>query len=104
PLPPQLAVPERCRAPPTSAGDTPADVSASAQTPAALDDAFLDGLGDAQLAQLVDEALHANHDLRIALSRIDRANALLRNARLDMLPTVTAQGEAADVRSSADQA
>ena len=101
---PHMAVPERFGAPATPAGNAPADASASAQTPAAFDDAFLDGLGDAQLAQLVDEALHANHDLRIALSRIDRANALLRNARLDMLPTVTAQGEAADVRSSADQA
>lgn len=52
----------------------------------------------------MDEALHANHDLRIALTRIDRANALLRGTRLDALPTVTAQGEAADVRFSADQA
>src|SRR5690606_3682013 len=39
----------------------------------------------------------------IALSRLDRARALLRETRFDALPTVTAQGEAADVRSSADQ-
>ena len=71
---------------------------------AAFDDAFLQGLGDPLLTQLVDEALHANHDLRIALTRVDRANALLRGARLDALPSVTAQGEAADVRRSADQA
>lgn len=69
-----------------------------------LDAAFLDGFGDAQLAHLVHDALRANHDLRIALSRYDRANALLRGARFDALPTITAQGEAADVRSSASQA
>jgi len=71
---------------------------------AAFDEAFLQGLGDPLLARLVDEALHANHDLRIALTRLDQANALLRGARLDALPTVTAQGEAAHVRTSADQA
>jgi multidrug efflux system outer membrane protein len=103
---PHMAVPERF-----GSGDAPAaDATATPDTAPAgvaaapFDDAFLDGLGDPQLAQLVDDALHANHDLRIALSRVDRANALLRNARLDALPTLTAQGEVADVRGSADQA
>jgi len=96
---PHMAVPERFDAGgPVQGG---ADGAASA---AVFDDAFLQGLGDPQLAQLVDEALHANHDLRIALSRVDRANALLRGARLDALPAATAQGEVADVRSSAAQA
>ncbi|MGY1410728.1 efflux transporter outer membrane subunit [Luteimonas sp. A611] len=97
---PHVVVPERF-----GAGDLAADSPATA--PAALtafDDAFLQGLGDPLLAQLVDEALHANHDLRITLARLDRANALLRRTRFDALPTITAQGEAADVRSSADQA
>src|SRR5690606_31163003 len=74
------------------------------RAPAPFDDAFLQGLGDPLLAQLVDEALHANHDLRITLARLDQANALLRRTRLDALPTITAHGDAADVRSSADQA
>lgn len=94
---PQFSAPERFGAveapPPGAAAATPA-----------FDDAFLQGLGDPQLANLVHDALRANHDLRVALSRYDRADALLRGARFDALPTVTAQGEAADVRSSASQA
>lgn len=97
---PHMAVPERFGA--ADAGAAPETAAGTAA--AGFDDAFLQGLGDAQLAELVGEALHANHDLRIALARLDRANALLRGARFDALPTVTAQGEAADVRSSADQA
>ncbi len=94
---PHMAVPERFGASDVATAQDAAPAQAS------FDDAFLQGLGDPLLAQLVDEALHANHDLRIALSRLDRARALLRETRFDALPTVTAQGEAADVRSSADQ-
>jgi len=107
---PHMAVPERlgagdAAAPPTAGVAADATAAATAASaPAAFDDAFLQGLGDPLLAQLVDEALHANHDLRIALSRLDRADALLRGARLDALPAVTASGEVADVRSSAAQA
>lgn len=80
--------------------------SSSSETVAtpAFDDAFLQGLNDPVLATLVQDTLRANLDLRIALARYDRAGALLRNARLDALPTVTAQAEAANVRSSAGQA
>lgn len=65
---------------------------------------FWRSFGDEQLTQLVDDALSENHDLRIALSRYDRANALLRNARFDYLPTITAQGTTSESRASADQA
>ncbi len=88
---------------PATFSGTPTQVTA-ADAVQPFDDAFLDGFGDPQLAYLVHDALRANHDLRIALSRYDRANALLRGARFDALPTITAQGEAADVRSSASQA
>jgi NodT family efflux transporter outer membrane factor (OMF) lipoprotein len=64
---------------------------------------FWDAFGDPLLSSLVGDALHANHDLRIALARRDRADALLRGARLDRWPTVTAQANASDGRSSADQ-
>jgi outer membrane protein, multidrug efflux system len=81
---------------------TPAGVAAA--TPAPTDDAFWQRFGDAQLTALVEEALAANHDLRIALSRYDRANALLRGAKFDHLPTITAQANASESRLSADQA
>ena len=59
--------------------------------------------GDAQLTRLVDQALEANHDLRIALARYDRARALLRQSRFDQVPTITARGEAVDGRVSGQQ-
>lgn len=83
----------------------------AAATPTAADIAlreadaeFWRGFDDPQLTWVVEESLAANHDLRIALSRYDRANALLRESKFDRFPTVTANGEASDARSSADQA
>jgi NodT family efflux transporter outer membrane factor (OMF) lipoprotein len=65
---------------------------------------FWRNLGDPQLTGLVEQALLANHDLRIALSRYDAANAILRGAKFDRLPTLTANAGATDSRLSADQA
>ncbi|MDQ2703152.1 MAG: efflux transporter outer membrane subunit [Pseudomonadota bacterium] len=70
----------------------------------AFDAEFWRGFGDPQLTSLVEDALAANHDLRIALARYDRANALLRGAKFDYLPTITANAEASESRASADQA
>jgi multidrug efflux system outer membrane protein len=58
---------------------------------------------DPLLAQLVEDALLANNDLRIALSRYDRAQALLRGSKADRLPTVSATAEAGYQQLSADQ-
>lgn len=68
------------------------------QVPAPSDDAFWERFGDPLLTELVEEALAANHDLRIALSRYDRANALLRESKFDYLPTVTAHAEGRETR------
>lgn len=65
---------------------------------------FWRSFNDPMLTRLVDESLSANHDLRIALARYDRANALLRGAKFDRYPTVTASATASDSRASADQA
>ena len=75
------------------------DVSTGAAMPEA-DAEFWRGFDDPLLTRLVDETLVANHDLRIALARYDRANALLRGARFDQLPTITASAEASDARAS----
>ena len=73
--------------------------------PAATDGAaFWRGFGDPQLDALVDDALRANHDLRIALARLDRADALLHGTKFDRLPTITADATATDGRQSVDQA
>jgi outer membrane protein, multidrug efflux system len=62
---------------------------------------FWTQFGDATLDQLVDEALGANHDLRIALGHLVEARAERRAAKLDLLPTVTASGGYTDERLSA---
>ncbi len=70
----------------------------------AVDLEFWRSFGDPVLERLVDQALLSNHDLRIALARYEQANALLRNSRYDYLPTLGANAEASDSRSSTDQA
>lgn len=67
------------------------------------DAAFWQRFADPVLDELVDRALRENHDLRIALARFDEANALLREARFDYVPTVTASAGASNARSSADE-
>jgi multidrug efflux system outer membrane protein len=53
---------------------------------------FWTEFGDETLNHLVDQALEANHDLRIALGRLVEARAIRREARFDLAPTVTAAG------------
>jgi NodT family efflux transporter outer membrane factor (OMF) lipoprotein len=92
--------PQSGLAPPERFAWAPADASVAPNTEAE----FWRGFGDAQLTALVERALHENHDLRIALAHFESANALLRSARLDRFPTVTAQANASDSRLSTDQA
>src|SRR5690606_2252827 len=51
---------------------------------------FWTQFGDETLERLVNDALRANHDLRIALARVVEARALRGETRLDLLPQVTA--------------
>src|SRR5688500_10115857 len=53
---------------------------------------------DETLERLVVDALAANHDLRIALTRVAEARALRGETRLDLAPTVTAGAGYADQR------
>jgi outer membrane protein, multidrug efflux system len=55
---------------------------------------------DDTLDRLVDEALVANHDLRIALGHLVEARAERRQAQYDLAPTVTASGGYTDERLS----
>src|SRR5690606_29091479 len=80
-------------------------MGADSKAPAVVaDDRFWRDFGDPLLAQLVEDALAANHDLRIAFAGRARAHALLRGARRDALPTVTANAEGAASRPSSTQA
>lgn len=47
---------------------------------------------DPTLERLIDDALAANHDLRIAMARFAEARAIRRETRFDLAPTVTASG------------
>ena len=53
---------------------------------------------DPVLDELVSRALTANHDVRIAVARLDQARAIFDDVRLDQYPTVTA-GASVDSRS-----
>lgn len=80
-----------------------AQAQAETFTSAEAEAEFWRRFDDPLLAMLVREAFASNQDLRAALARYERARALYRHARFERLPTVTAGGTAADVRSSADQ-
>jgi multidrug efflux system outer membrane protein len=54
--------------------------------------AFWTQFADATLDRLIDEALAANHDLRIALAHLVEARAERHEAQFDFAPTVTASG------------
>lgn len=70
---------------------------------AELEQDFWKSFNDAQLEALIEEALTANHDVRIALSRLAEARAIRGQARLDFAPTVTASAGRTEARSSVRQ-
>jgi outer membrane protein, multidrug efflux system len=53
---------------------------------------FWETFGDETLNTLVSDAVKANHDLRIALSRFYEARAARGESRFDLAPTITAGG------------
>ncbi len=68
------------------------------------DASFWRGFGDPTLRALIAQALSENRDLQTALARYDASNALLREARFDQIPTVTANAEIGHHLTSKDQA
>jgi outer membrane protein, multidrug efflux system len=74
---------------PTFAG---ADADAKTFSSADVQSQFWKQFGDATLDRLVDDALDANHDLRIALGRLIEARAARHQSLFDFGPTVTASG------------
>lgn len=65
---------------------------------------FWKAFNDEQLNSLIEEALAANHDIRIATARLREARAIRGEAQLDFAPTVTASAGQTESRGSARQA
>lgn len=101
---PDFRTPELPQAGAQFARAEPSAVPQQASPETGSDVAFWRQFQDAQLTQLVEQALRANQDLRGALARLDAAQALLRESRLDQLPTLTLSGQALQQRRSESQA
>ena len=61
---------------------------------------FWKAFNDQELNALIEEALAANHDIRIAMANLKEARAIRGEARLDFAPTVTASGGYTESRLS----
>lgn len=64
---------------------------------------FWKSFSDEQLNTLIEQALTANHDIRIATARLREARALRGEAQLDFAPTVTASAGHTEARGSVRQ-
>lgn len=83
----------------------PASAFASATSLAAPEtswpsDRWWEGFGDPQLTALIEEGLSAATDLRVAQARFERADALVREARSRLLPSLQANGEIGGTKQS----
>jgi multidrug efflux system outer membrane protein len=78
--------------PPTPVAGQFAGAEASTYSSDEGESRFWTAFGDQTLDKLVDEALEANHDLRLALGRVIEARASRRESLFDLAPKVTAAG------------
>src|SRR5687768_8915121 len=89
------------RRPEVATPDTFVGVDATQFSAADVEREFWKGFNDQQLNELIERALAANHDIRIATARLREARALRGEARLDLAPTV--QGSAGYTRAQASE-
>jgi outer membrane protein, multidrug efflux system len=94
---PTLALPQQFTAPNTANVDVSPHAGAN-------DPEFWHSFHDPELSSLVQRALSANNDLRAALAHYDSADALLREAKFDRIPTVTVGTSVGREKFSAIQA
>src|ERR1043166_1023676 len=90
--------------PETKVSDQFANFNAAAFTQDQTVTKFWSLFGDEILDGLVADALAANHDLRIALSRFNEARASRRESKFNLFPTVTASGGYTKQRLTEEQA
>ncbi|HSD73881.1 MAG TPA: efflux transporter outer membrane subunit [Steroidobacteraceae bacterium] len=83
--------------------DLPKEFAAATAAPfntEAVPSRFWTVFNDEVLSGLIEDALSANHDLRIAAARFNEARALRREAAFDFGPVITANGSALRTRFS----
>lgn len=97
---PDYQQPHTDTAPTFSSAQKSADTSYNDAEPIA---AFWTVFGDDTLNDLIAQALHANHDLRIAAANLEASRALRRGAQADYLPTLNAQVAREKSRLSVDE-
>lgn len=90
--PPQMATPDQF-----------IGVEATQFSPADVEREFWKTFNDGQLNELIEQALGANHDIRIATARLRETRALRGEARLDLAPTVTGSAGYTQSRASERQ-
>jgi outer membrane protein, multidrug efflux system len=91
------------RTPDTRSPDEFVPVEGAQFSSADVEREFWKSFHDPQLDDLVENALAANHDIRIAVARLREARALRGEARLDFAPTVTSYAAHLDARASERQ-
>lgn len=89
--------------PDASVPDQFARANPALYTDAQMEADFWRQLDDPMLTTLVDDALAANHELRIAVASYEQARALLHESGFDRFPTVVAGATVAEQRASLDQ-
>ncbi len=88
---------------PTTAGGAFIGATSPAVSQMAADDHWWRLYNDPLLDSLVQDALKANTDIRVAIANVERARAQLRGARSDKLPSTTLSGQPTYGRSSVAQ-
>src|SRR5688572_17439203 len=81
------------RRPEIATPDNFVGVDATQFSTAEVEREFWKGFNDEQLNELIERALSANHDIRIASARLREARALRGETRLDLAPTVQGSEE-----------
>jgi multidrug efflux system outer membrane protein len=92
------------RQPETPAPDQFVSNDAAQFSAADVESDFWKSFNDEQLNGLIEQALTANHDIRIATASLREARAIRGESRLDFAPTVTASGGRTESRASVRQA
>lgn len=88
------------RRPEVATPDNFVGVDATQFSTADVEREFWKGFNDEQLNELIERALAANHDIRIATARLREARALRGEAKLDLAPTVQASADYTRGRAS----